>query len=306
MWKNCSLDKIIEFVNRAESSVDDCAFVGSATLPRNLTFLDQVQCSDNSALNLSSIQSNLTLLSSHAANLYTRRGHAQPEGGEMEQKGRSKFPYQKENFQKGYGRKDEKYRSDVFMKDRDYGYYKKSGQSYEQGSGEFNQRGRNTFDQKGRNSFDRRGRSKQRSGSRDSRSGQRGLERSRSRSQDRVNSRSRSRSPGQESARTYSRSRSRSVEKGCRRCGKEGHDGKYCMSYAYCETRCRNCNLFHRSQLCNQKKERKVQANMVEVKATEPDVMVSNMIDLSWEDKGKAGAEILTNLTALPEWDEMI
>ena len=64
--KNCSLDKIIEFVNRAESSVDDCAFVGSATLPRNLTFLDQVQCSDNSALNLSSIQSNLTLLSSNA------------------------------------------------------------------------------------------------------------------------------------------------------------------------------------------------------------------------------------------------
>ena len=45
---------------------------------------------------------------------------------------------------------------------------------------------------------------------------------------------------------------------------------------------------------------------MVEVKATEPDVMVSNMIDLSWEDKGKAGAEILTNLTALPEWNEMV
>ena len=92
--KTCSLDKIIEFVNRGEWSVDDCAFVGSATLPRSLTFLDQVQCSDNSALNLSSIQSNLTLLSSHAANLYTRRGHAQSEGGDKEQKSRSKFPYQ--------------------------------------------------------------------------------------------------------------------------------------------------------------------------------------------------------------------
>ena len=78
------------------------------------------------------------------------------------------------------------------------------------------------------------------------------------------------------------------------------------MSYAYCETRCRNCNLFHRSQLCNQKKERKVEANMVEVKATEPDVMVSNMINLDWEDEGKTDAEILTSLTALPEWNEMV
>ena len=78
------------------------------------------------------------------------------------------------------------------------------------------------------------------------------------------------------------------------------------MIYAYCETKCRNCNLFHRSQLCNQKKGRKVEANMVEVKATEPDVMVSNMIDLDWEDEGKTGAEILTSLTALPEWNEMV
>ena len=95
------------------------------------------------------------------------------------------------------------------------------------------------------------------------------------------------------------------MKKGCKRCGKEGHDGKYCMSYAYCETRCRNCNLFHRSHLCNQKK-RKVETNMVEVEATDPDVMVSNMINLSWIDEGKANAEILTNLTALPEWDEII
>ena len=95
------------------------------------------------------------------------------------------------------------------------------------------------------------------------------------------------------------------MKKGCKRCGKEGHDGKYCMSYAYCESRCRHCNLFHRSHLCNQKK-RKVETNTVEVEASDPDVMVSNMIDLSWVDEGKAGAEILTNLTALPEWDEMI
>ena len=36
------------------------------------------------------------------------------------------------------------------------------------------------------------------------------------------------------------------------------------------------------------------------------DVMASNMIDLDWEDEGKTGAEILTSLTALPEWNEMV
>ena len=90
--KTCSLEKILEFVNRAESSVEDCAFVGSATLPRSLTFSDQVQCSDNSALNLGSIQSNLTLLSSHVANLYTRGGKAQFGANDKEQKIRNKFP----------------------------------------------------------------------------------------------------------------------------------------------------------------------------------------------------------------------
>ena len=75
--KTCSLENILDFVNKAESTVEECVFMGSSTLPRNLTFLDQVQCSESSALNLSSIQSNLTLLSSNAANFYIRGGKSQ-------------------------------------------------------------------------------------------------------------------------------------------------------------------------------------------------------------------------------------
>ena len=302
--KDCSLNKIIEFINRAESSIDECAFMGSVTLPRNLTVLDQVQCSDSSALNLTTIQSNLTLLSSNAANLYSRKGYAQPDNGERGHRGRSKFHYRKENFEKGFGRKEEKYRGDGLVKNQDYYSHKKNGQSYE-GSGDFDQRGRDTFAQKGRISLERRSRSRHRSGSRESNSGQRELERSRSRSNDRGNARSRSRSPGNESANKYSRSRSGSMERSCKRCGKDGHDGKFCKSFAYCESRCRHCDLFHRSHLCNQNK-KKVETNTVEVEATDPDVMVTNMIDLSWIDEGKANAEILTDLTALPEWDGLI
>ena len=122
-----------------------------------------------------------------------------------------------------------------------------------------------------------------------------------------MNSRSRSRSPGQANSRPYSRSRSRSADKqGCRRCGNKLHDGKYCTVYAFCETKCRVCNLFHRTQWCNQKKGRKLEANLVEVKDTDTGVMASNMIDLDWEDEGKNGAEVLTSLTALPEWSDIV
>ena len=122
-----------------------------------------------------------------------------------------------------------------------------------------------------------------------------------------MNSRSRSRSPGQENSRPYSRSRSRSADKqGCRRCGNKLHDGKHCTVYAFCETKCRVCNLFHRTQWCNQKKGRKLEANLVEVKDTDTGVVASNMIDLDWEDEGKNGSEVLTSLTALPEWSDLI
>ena len=74
--KTCSLDNILDFINKAESMVEECSFMVTSTLPRNLTFLDQVQCNESTALNLSTIQSNLTLLSSNAASVYMKTGRS--------------------------------------------------------------------------------------------------------------------------------------------------------------------------------------------------------------------------------------
>ena len=45
---------------------------------------------------------------------------------------------------------------------------------------------------------------------------------------------------------------------------------------------------------------------MVEVKDPNAGVVASNMLDLDWEDEGKTGSEVLTSLTALPEWENLI
>ena len=130
-------------------------------------------------------------------------------------------------------------------KSQDYGSYRKSGKNYEPES----------------SSFELRVRSRQRSSSRETRSGQVGLSRSRSRSPGRTDSRSRSRSPGRTDSRSGSRSRSQSADKkGCLRCGSGLHDGKFCTVFAFCETKCKICNLYHRTQQCNKNSKFRIQS----------------------------------------------
>ena len=49
-----------------------------------------------------------------------------------------------------------------------------------------------------------------------------------------------------------------------------------------------------------------METNLIEVKDPNAGVVASNMIDLDWEDEGKNGSEVLTSLTALPEWSDLI
>ena len=39
--KHCSLENILDFINKAESTVEECSFTMTSTLPRNLTVLDK-------------------------------------------------------------------------------------------------------------------------------------------------------------------------------------------------------------------------------------------------------------------------
>ena len=155
-------------------------------------------------------------------------------------------------------------------------------------------------------SFELRGRSRQRSSSRETRSGQGGLSRSRSRSPGRMDSRSRSRSPGRADSMSGSRSRSKSADKkGCLRCGSKLHDGKFCTVFAFCETKCKICNLYHRTQWCNKKKGQNLETNLFNVNEPNAGGVAANMIDIDWEAEGKNGSEVLSNLTSLPEWENM-
>ena len=257
-------------------------FLGSSTLPRNLTYLDQVQCSKSSVLNLSSIQSNLTLLSSNAANIYTRGGRTR--FGAKENRGqrmKDKIPYQNEEKYKPYEQKEEGYKSynRGYSRNPDYGSYRKK---YEPESV----------------SFEMRGRSRQRSTSREARSVQGRLSRSRSRSPGRTDSRSRSRSG--------SCSRFQSAgKKGCLRCGLKSHVGKFCTVFAFCETKCKICDLYHRTQCCNKKKGQNVEANVVDIMQPKASDVSTNIINVDWAADEKSGSEVLSSLTSLPEWENM-
>ena len=68
-------------------------FLGLEHFAKKFSFLGPSAMYDNSALNLGSIQSNLTLLSSNAANIYTRGGKAQFGAKDNDQKIKNKFPY---------------------------------------------------------------------------------------------------------------------------------------------------------------------------------------------------------------------
>ena len=120
-----------------------------------------------------------------------------------------------------------------------------------------------------------------------------------SRSPSRSDSRSRSRSAG--------RSRSRSADKqlGCLRCGSKLHQGKLCTVFPYCETKCRVCDNYHRTQHCNRKKGQKIEVNVADVVESEVSDMASNYIDVDWAAAGNSGGESLSTLTSLPEWNEL-
>ena len=273
--KTCSLNNILDFINKAESTVEECSFMVTSTLPRNLTFLDQVQCNESTALNLSTIQSNLTLLSSNAASVYMKTGRSHAGRKHDKDLGiKGKIPYQKETNYRNYERN--------FSNRQDYSFYQKNKKMTDPVSGD----------------AEMRGRSKYKGTARGTRSMNGSVSRSPSGSL-RSNSRSRSRSAG--------RSRSRSADKqlGCVRCGSKLHQGKMCTVFPYCETRCRVCDNYHRTHLCNRKKSQKVEANVANVERSEDSEMSSNYIDVDWATAGNSGGEALFTLTSLPEWNEL-
>ena len=153
---------------------------------------------------------------------------------------KGKIPYQREDKYRNYERD--------YSKNPDYSSYPRNSKQYEPGSGNFEMRGRN----------------KQKSTSRGARSMQGGLSRSPSRSPGRSDSRSRSRSGN--------RSRSQSADRklGCVRCGSKLHLGKLCTIFPYCETKCRICDFYHRTQFCNKKKGQSMEANIVDVVSLRP------------------------------------
>ena len=107
--------------------------------------------------------------------------------------------------------------------------------------------------------------------------------------------------------RSAGRSRSRSADKqsGCARCGSKLHQGKFCTVFPYCETRCRVCDYFHRTHLCNRKKGQKFEANVANLEESEVSDMASNYIDVHWAAAENSGGEALSTLTSLPEWNEL-
>ena len=56
---------------------------------------------------------------------------------------------------------------------------------------------------------------------------------------------------------------------------------------------------------CNKKKSQNLETNLLDVKEPNAGDVATNMIDLDWKAKGKNETEVLANLTALPEWENM-
>ena len=52
--------------------------------------------------------------------------------------------------------------------------------------------------------------------------------------------------------------------------------------YPYCETKCRVCDNYHRTHLCNRKKGQDIEANVADVVESKVSDMSSNFIDVDW------------------------